>query len=377
MPKKSLTYKKIITPAFSQNNIPIVFASNKKYLPYLGVALHSLIKNSSPKYNYDLFVLHNARYNFTRFPTAFFTKKNVSLRFIPLNLTHPKINFAQYASHHWSPETFFRLLIPEIFACFNKVIYLDLDIIVLDDIAKLYHVPMRHYPLAATRNFPFITPRESKDEFYHYFRQILPQVEIKDYFCAAVLVFNLQFFPSDFSSLYLTAFHHLGHPRYQDQDILNLIFSQKVYFLAPEWNLIWYHFFPSLIHSMKDRQSRQALLAHQNRLHQARIIHFASNKKPWTYSQYHLASIWWQYACATPFYRFIIFRHLLAKFYLFFQSSLSQANSFIHLYGSLIKAKSLLALSHQPTAKKKHQAKIATLHAIIRRHRKLKLSLKN
>lgn len=46
-----------VKPAFKINNIPIVFASNQEYAPYLSVAFASVKANANPAYNYDIIVL--------------------------------------------------------------------------------------------------------------------------------------------------------------------------------------------------------------------------------------------------------------------------------------------------------------------------------
>lgn len=38
--------------------VPIFFASNDKYVPYLDVAILSIIKNSSKENNYEILIYH-------------------------------------------------------------------------------------------------------------------------------------------------------------------------------------------------------------------------------------------------------------------------------------------------------------------------------
>ena len=48
-----------------------------------------------------------------------------------------KIKF--FIHRHFSVEAYYRIFIPRIFKNFNKILYLDTDIIILDDIANLYN----------------------------------------------------------------------------------------------------------------------------------------------------------------------------------------------------------------------------------------------
>lgn len=45
-------------PAFSKNNIPVVFSANDGYSPYLATAIRSLVDNSSSKNNYDIIIMN-------------------------------------------------------------------------------------------------------------------------------------------------------------------------------------------------------------------------------------------------------------------------------------------------------------------------------
>ena len=40
-----------------QHTIPIFFAADDGYVPYLAVAINSLLSNASPDYNYNIIVL--------------------------------------------------------------------------------------------------------------------------------------------------------------------------------------------------------------------------------------------------------------------------------------------------------------------------------
>ena len=43
----------------SKTNVPVFFSCDDNYIPFLGVAIKSLIENSSKENNYFVFVLHS------------------------------------------------------------------------------------------------------------------------------------------------------------------------------------------------------------------------------------------------------------------------------------------------------------------------------
>ncbi len=75
-----------LTPAFSKNNVPVVFASDDKYIPYLSVVLASLKGHADIKSNYDIVVLSfnisEGNKNILHFMLA--SSPNFSLRFLRL-----------------------------------------------------------------------------------------------------------------------------------------------------------------------------------------------------------------------------------------------------------------------------------------------------
>ncbi len=59
-------------------------------------------------------------------------------------------------NEHISAETFYRFLIPELLPFYDKVLYLDSDIVVLGDVAELFDVDLKDNILAATRDIDFL-----------------------------------------------------------------------------------------------------------------------------------------------------------------------------------------------------------------------------
>ena len=47
-----------MSPAFNQNNIPIILACDNNYAPYGAITINSIIQNATPENNYDIILLH-------------------------------------------------------------------------------------------------------------------------------------------------------------------------------------------------------------------------------------------------------------------------------------------------------------------------------
>src|SRR5690606_7636238 len=123
--------------------IGIVLASNNEYVPYVSTMLHSLVENATETNIYDINIFHQniTLHNQTKLINEFKEKKNLSIRFYDMR---PRLaEFINLATKwHITVETYFRLFIPEIMDSYNKVLYLDSDVIVKRDVADVFNVDL-------------------------------------------------------------------------------------------------------------------------------------------------------------------------------------------------------------------------------------------
>ena len=151
---KNTTPKRAIEPAAEKDNIAIVLAADDFYVPYVSTLIGSIARHSSPKYTYDINIFNQ---NITLRNQAILQKEfsrspNFSIRFA--DMTPYASEFKNISSHieHISIETYFRIFIPDIMADYDKVLYLDGDMIVNADVAELYATNVDKHLLAAVRD---------------------------------------------------------------------------------------------------------------------------------------------------------------------------------------------------------------------------------
>lgn len=129
--------------------IPIFFAVDDGYIPFLAVALQSLIENSSKNYYYSIKILYTNIKEENKKKISKYKKENVNIEFVDLNYYIEKVKDKLYTRDYYTKTTYFRLFIPNLYPQYNKAIYLDSDIVVLGDIAELYNVEMEDNLVAA------------------------------------------------------------------------------------------------------------------------------------------------------------------------------------------------------------------------------------
>ncbi|MEI8348632.1 MAG: glycosyltransferase family 8 protein [Candidatus Omnitrophota bacterium] len=129
---------------------------------------------------------------------------------------------------------YYKVLIPYVVSSdVTKAIYLDSDIIVRDDISKLWHTDMAHAPLAAIRDSRIRNAREGIRNWEKL--GICPDV---GYFNAGVLVVNLAYWRQhDIRKMVLACVEkNMPYLWQEEQYVFNVLFSGQWKELDGRWN---------------------------------------------------------------------------------------------------------------------------------------------
>ena len=283
------------------SDVVIVFACSENFVPYLSVATQSIIENASAQRRYDIIVL-------TRdiSPASMITltrqvkSENVGIGFLDVDAALGDIELPHHG--HFRPETYYRLLAPQLLPNVDKAIYLDSDLIVCDDIAKLYDVDVTGYPLAATRDADTIGQIEGYDTTVGpYLKNELGMSDPHDYFQAGVLLMNLAQLratvtPDEFLELSTARMW-----RWLDQDVLNKVVDGNYVRVHMRWNYLmdWQHLRRSHIIANAPADVRAE---YDEAAADPAIIHFAGpDNRPWLYPDADRADDFWQYAMHSPY----------------------------------------------------------------------------
>ena len=133
------------------SDVVVVFAVNEFFVPYLSVAIESIIENVSKDRHYDIIVLTR---DITPASMLTLTRQakgeNVGIGFLDVDAALGDRTLPQHG--HFRPQTYYRLLAPSLLPNVEKAIYLDSDLVVCGDLAELYDVDVTGHLLAATRD---------------------------------------------------------------------------------------------------------------------------------------------------------------------------------------------------------------------------------
>lgn len=295
-------------PAFANNNVAIAFAANDYFVPYMATMLQSIIENSSAEKNYDIFILTQdiTVDNRKCLLEMVSEKSNFCIRFI--NPAYLIEGYEFFMRGHFSLETYYRLVLPELLPDYDKILYLDSDMVVNADVAELYNTDVTGYLLAACRDadtaglYNGFEPKKKE-----YTDKVLKLKNPYEYFQAGVLVMNLKEFRKQYDVKEILEFAASEEWQLLDQDILNKLCEDKVKYVDMAWNV--------MVDYGKIRINQIIRLAPQwlNKLYmearkEPKIIHYAGPEKPWIYPEMDMGRFFWKYAKNTPYYESMLFR---------------------------------------------------------------------
>jgi lipopolysaccharide biosynthesis glycosyltransferase len=259
--------------------VPIFFAVDDNYAKYLCVALQSLTDNRSDKYDYKIHVLIEDLSENIKDAILEYERENVKIEFVDVSEKLRAICARLHMRDYYTKATYYRFFVPEMFPEYDKGLYLDCDIAITCDIAKLYRKEMGKRDLVVAVPDEIITDIE----VFGRYSEVVLEIPREEYFNAGILVMNLAEMrriniEKQFASL-------LGKRTFrvaQDQDYLNVLCYRKSIIIDKKWN--------------------KTPMPYSNPRKIPRIAHYKINYKPWKYDDVVYGDLFWSYAEKTRFY---------------------------------------------------------------------------
>lgn len=253
-----------------KKSIPIFFATDDNYARFLNVTLESLIENASNDYNYDIYVMNDGLSMSSRRSIKRFEEEGFKIHFVNVDSKLQALKLKLNIRDYYTMTTYYRLLLPELYPNLKKVLYLDCDIVLKDDVSKLFNVDISEHLVGAIR-----------DQSVPLFKEFSEYVELalgirrEDYFNAGVLLMNLKKMRKErFLKRCMDLITNFEFKVAQDQDILNVITNGKVKYIPGVWNTM----------PLGERMEHPSL------------IHYNLIFKPWKQDDVMYEEFFWEYA---------------------------------------------------------------------------------
>ncbi len=260
--------------------IHIACAADNKYIQHTVVMLTSLFENNKEnQIHIHFFSADFSTENENKVKETVFKYQQL-FTFYPLNASLFK---DCYVSDHVSFATYYRIVIPDfLIHQTNKVLYLDTDIVVCENLKPLWDINIENYTIGAVNEINDEGPsRLGFDEKYKYFN-------------AGILLINAKTWVAENfkDTLFKYIKTHFNKLTFWDQDALNANLYNKRLIIDPKWNQL----------SSVFEVNNTTLLAYYStsEIKQLKqfpaIIHFSGSSKPWDLLNIHpFKSIYYKY----------------------------------------------------------------------------------
>ena len=270
----------------TSKEIPIFYSVDDNYIPCLAVALESLVAHTSDNNHYRIIVLNTGISDENISKIMKYEKDNVKISFedISSKLFRLKKELELRIRDYYTNTIYYRLFIASIFPQFDKAIYLDADMLILDDVAKIYDVDMGDNLLIAVRDEVV-----ASDEVLRRYSLYQIGVDYDYYFNSGMLVMNLREMRAskiEEKFIYMLTKYNLS-TICPDQDYLNVLCKGRVIYLNENW----------------DKMSDFGSKIDEDEIS---ILHYNMFRKPWHYRDANYSDLFWKWAKKTEFYSSLI-----------------------------------------------------------------------
>lgn len=264
-----------------ENAVPVFYSADENYLPFLGVALESLKAHANPERTYHIHVLASGELGENAEKIKAMATNNIRIYFHDVSKKVEEIADATHCRDYYTSAIFYRLFIPDMFPQYDKAIYLDCDTVLCADIAELYDIDVKDNLMGAVVDGVVA----SVTAFKKYTKNALG-IHANKYFNSGVITLNLKKFREmRFYHAFCKILRSYAFIVAPDQDCLNLICKNKVYYYSKAWN---------------------AMPVASKKMVKPKLVHYNLSLKPWHYDGVLYEEYFWDYAKKTPFYQAIL-----------------------------------------------------------------------
>ena len=261
--------------------IPIFFASDDNYLPYLAVTAKSIADHGTDGNIYDIKILTNglSEERVNMLLSMELPRVNIEIVNIEDAVNGHRGHLKKRLRDYYSESIYYRIFIGSLYPELDRAIYIDCDIVLVDDIAKLYDEDIGDAILGAVADESI----PSVPEFCDYVERWVG-VKSDKYINSGVLLINLEEFRRAEIEKRITKYVSTYNfdTVAPDQDYLNFLCSGRICYLDKTWN----------------KQPKQG--GHIP-VSDVRLIHYNMVNKPWHYAGVDYEDEFWAVADTTPF----------------------------------------------------------------------------
>ena len=308
----------MLKPTTMKNPINICLSFDEKYAQHAAVTMVSLMKNCSRNIHFYIIDsepsgITESRSKIVKLVEMYGAK--ISFRTIDLSVFK---GFPVWKPMQDSPNKYvpyYRLCLADLLPEIERIIYLDTDIVVQGDIAKLYNIELTEEQLIAGVND--MDSGELKEN-----------ISTSAYINSGVILFNLatiRRFKLNIVKESINILQQLGDRMSLniDQDLINIIFNKRIKLLDISWN------------AQSVGTPRGFKLGYDDKSIEKNIIHFIASHKPWMFNcKSGYQHLYFRYLSYTPWkLKCIKYLFIKIKKFIFEKKNVSATQKIIVVFG--------------------------------------------
>jgi len=274
----------------NKTTVHLAYMTDRNYLPYVETSVYSALKNKKTTSFYQIHIIAKDFTNEDIKEIKKLETPSLKINIYPakplnLDLSH----LGRFASFEISLQ---KLFIAEYLKNIDKVLYLDADTLVLDDLSKAYQTDIKDNYVAAV-----------KDGLMYQYPEHIKEIGLAwrgFYFNSGIMLLNLKAIRQDNIINSALIYFNTHQEIFGDQDVLNVVFKQKVQPLSYRYNCNSTFFEEKDAAFLSQFYGEQVPTPPQKVYETAAVLHFAGHK-PWTpyFTHKYLKDLWQTYADKT------------------------------------------------------------------------------
>ncbi len=279
----SINYQKV--SADDQNTIPIAMSLDDNYTYPTIVAMTSILENAKEETKYDFYMLVPGEFRKSNREKIMKLKdryKNCEINIINMRKKFKELN----SDYRITTPAYYRLALPMILPKqVEKIIYLDGDTIVTEDLTAMFNINMSKYYIAAI------------PDYRHLYLSMFLRDTTKE-ICSGVMLMNIGKMRKDKFNRKVSDF--IRNNRYRlymhDQTVLNVVCYGHIKMLPLKYGILRSMMCkPNRAYATSNLRYHYSLAEIKKTKKNHAIIHY-TGRKPWVVKKLRAGNVWWKYA---------------------------------------------------------------------------------
>lgn len=267
--RSELQNQEIASPVGHGGTMHIVISFDDAYMEQAVTSIYSLTKNSRHSEKMSFHVIHDNRLGEHNISNIEKTFPNLSFSFYNVE-SDPLLEVFPKNRAHISKNTYYRLIMQDFLpADVERLIYLDLDTVICDDITQLWNTDLGDKIIAGCPDEGGLTQS----------RKLFGRLHNRTYINAGIFIFEIKKAKEKYKNLrflYMESFSkNMKNITLQDQDILNISFKDDIYLIPLRWNV------GTRIYGNNEIDCAYSAAEEKAAAEDPALIHFTGEEKPW------------------------------------------------------------------------------------------------